>query len=109
MKKPPLRMQLQRLHFGNIGYWYCLVSLHLLHMLLHEFVLLEGVTFSFISLRKKSLVVLVMLVALLGASFFSKVMPILPKNLAEVMEMVGASIEIAWLWRVKEGVAWLVE
>ena len=78
-------------------------------MLLHEFVLLEGVAFSFIGLCKKSLVVLVMLGAILGASFFSKVMPILPKNLAEVMEMVGASIVIAWLWCIEERVAWLVE
>ena len=78
-------------------------------MLLHEFVLLEGVAFFVIGLHKKSLVVLVMLGAILGASFFSKVMPILPKNLAEVMEMVGASIEIAWLWCIKERVAWLVE
>ena len=78
-------------------------------MLLHEFVLLEGVAFSFIGLCKKSLVVLVMLGAILGASFFGKVMLILPKCLSEVMEMVGASIEIAWLCRVEEGVAWLVE
>ena len=78
-------------------------------MLLHEFVLLEGVAFPFVGLHEKSLVVLVMLGAILGASFFSKVMLILPKNLAEVMEMVGASIEIARLCCIEERVAWLVE
>ena len=51
---------------------------------------------------------LAMLGAILGASFFGKVMLILPKCLSEVMEMVGASIEIAWLWCIKERVAWLV-